>query len=732
MAVRILDEADKKELESEIEKVEYQTFITEEAYEHKDLPEGEKTVAINGDGTFGANAYVVCGEDLIPRKTFNRTFPFNGITITRDKSTYHIEGTSTAAGTAYFGETKADYNVELDEDISGKSFKLLTFANQTTGGNLSAVVKFYDSNGATVQVLHSNGSLKNQISDYIASTTLIRFVDFSIPENANIAYMQFYVSFKAGYAFNHDFQVYVVESEKTYSVTSENSMISIADTGVANVFSFPYKSTTQTKAPIVEYINYMARNAKGDTATYLTPEAFGAVGDGYADDTLAIKNALDASVITNQTVIMAKKYLVTAPIDITHSGLDVIANEIIYSGTDTALKIRGQQNTFKIHSITSDGEGITFRDDNGKFVRHNDITINSIVSKSHGIVFYNGVKGICQNTIRFNYIKAGGSGCYGICGLDAEGEAWVTENNFYGGQIANCDWAIYGIGRNSKLYGVQIEGDVRGNFYINVEGLQIFHPRITESQKDGDLPAFKFVDSQNVNIYDSTGIYLNQIDLSEGVDSYENKDGNLTPANEYKLGTINGKIIGRNPQDGHGSDTPCVYTTKAYVWGKFLIMTPHMTYRKVVTTATLDTRLIGTETTEEEIRSLSQLPTKFVVNTINSDIYLHESYCAFGFNGFEVEQANGFTCKVYDKLNNLIFDGTTYGDGVYKLKVYKDSDKCVNYGVGLLRRDFLGHYWEIQKAQGEKGDPYTLTESDKTDIVNSVLANFTDVSEVGM
>ena len=33
--------------------------------------------------------------------------------------------------------------------------------------------------------------------------------------------------------------------------------------------------------------------------------------------------------------------------------------------------------------------------------------------------------------------------------------------------------------------------------------------------------------------------------------------------------------------------------------------------------------------------------------------------------------------------------------------------------------------------KGEQGDAYTLTNADKTDIANIVLANFTDVSEVG-
>ena len=303
---------------------------------------------------------------------------------------------------------------------------------------------------------------------------------------------------------------------------------------------------------------------------------------------------------------MAKKYLITTPLDIIHDGLDVIANEIVYSGTDTALKIRGMRNSLKIHSITSESAGITFRDDNGKFVRNNDITINSIVAKTHGIVFYNGVKGICQNTIRFSYIEAGGNGYYGICELVAEGKSWVTENNFYGGQITNCEWGVYGIRGNSKMYGVQIEGNVKGCFYIINGALQIIHPRIAESQMDGNLPAYKFIGSNHCHIYDSTGIYINQIDLSENVDTFEVEGADhLIPVHEFELGTINGRIIARNAEDGRGANCPVVYTTKAYVWGKFLIMTPHMAYRKVVITDVLDTRNLGKETTDKEVEALS-------------------------------------------------------------------------------------------------------------------------------
>jgi hypothetical protein len=159
-------------------------------------------------------------------------------------------------------------------------------------------------------------------------------------------------------------------------------------------------------------------------------------------------------------------------------------------------------------------------------------------------------------------------------------------------------------------------------------------------------------------------------------------------------------------------------------------MTPFMSYRKAVTTKTLDTRLLGekVEDTGFTLSELSQLPTKFVVDTISTEIYLHESYCAFGFNEFEVEQANGFTCKVYDKLNNLIFDGTEQGDGLYKLNVYKDATYCANSTAGSLRRDFLGHYWSVTKINAYNPMPeLILTASDSNTLQPNTIYDFGEV-----
>ena len=680
--------------------IEHQPVTTDLAYLHEGLPEGEKTVTLQGDGTFGDNAYVVSGADLLPRKTFNRSFPWNGITITKEDYTYHITGaTADTASNVLFGSSASDFKIPV-EHLIGKTLRLRTFANEALGTKMSAVLKFYDSSGTLIQT-SVNGTLKNQASCYVANTTTSGTVACIVPEGAS--YMQAQLGVNSNNEVDCYVQMYVVLEDDTQAVTLDEPTAAITDTAVTTVFTFPYQSTTETKAPIAKYIDYKASNAKGDTATYLTPEAFGAVGDGYTDDINAITLCLAAAATTKQTVLMAKKYLVSAPIDISGNGLTVYINDVVYSGDDAAVKIHGQQNTVKIHSITSSGIGVKFLGDGTANSLYNDLEVNTISAASHGIIFESTTAALYQNTVRFNYIKAGGDGCYGLAYIIGDG-TFITENNFYGGHISNCDWAVHSVAGNSRLMNIQVEGNVKGGFYITGY-VNIINPRLGESQRDGEYPFFKFAitasASSDIYIENNVPIYINEIDISENSDVFVNAAGNENPATESRLAVLNSPIHSASLDVGVSAQSSITYTYRVYVWGKFLIMTPFMAYRKEITTETLDTRLIGQEETETEIRALSQLPTKFVVNAIDTEIYLHESYCAFGFNEFEVEQANGYTCKIYDRLENLIFDGTEHGDGVFKFNVYKDSTYCLNNSSGSLRRDFLGHYWQVIKLAAE-------------------------------
>lgn len=436
--------ADAKVTGDRLNAIEYQTVTTDIAYTHEELPEIEKSVIFESDGIFGDKAYISYGTDLLPRGGFNQPFPWGGITITTIGDTYKITGQMTGNFGIIFLDSNRNRYVELPNGLVGKTLRLLGFTDLLMD-KMVVNLYFYDANKTQL--------LKKPY--YLAKTTTTLDASVVVPEGTVYYSVELY-SAKIDTELNHQTKLYLF-------VTDELEEVSLAE-GISNTSvtssdfaTFPYKSSVQYKVSLNEYISNFAG---GGTVTYLTPEDFGAAGDGSTDDSEAISLCFDKAVITKQTVLMAKKYYVTQPIDIKHNGLNIIANDIVYDGTDTAIKISGQNNSIKIHSIISRGVGITYRADNNMIVKHNDIDVNAINSASHGIVFYNGLMGIYQNTVKFNSIKAGGSGTYGLCEFDAEGSSWVTENNFYGGQISNCEWAVYRIKGNSKCYGIQIEENV--------------------------------------------------------------------------------------------------------------------------------------------------------------------------------------------------------------------------------------------------------------------------------
>ena len=700
--------ADAKAVGERLEAVEYQTVTTDFKSSHKDLPEIEKTVVFETNGVWGDKAYINYGIDLIPRGGFDKVFPWMGITIMQKGDIFKITGHPTGNTTgAYLTQDGGDnYYVELPDGLIGKTLNILGFSNRLYQ-QCRVDVCFYDSNKTQL--------LKKPC--YLARATMLN-ASVVVPNDTVYYSVNIQVSGQdPEYDLEAKIYLLVADDVEEVSLSESTTKEGVTSTSFSTM---PYESSLSYEVTLNEYISNFAG---GGTVSYLTPEDFGAVGDGSADDSEAIALCLEQANISKQTVLMAGKYYVTMPIDIKASGLNILANDIVYDRTDTAIKISGQNNTLKIHSINSGGVGIGYRADNGKAVFYNDVDINTINAVSHGIIFYNGLKGIYQNTVRFNRIKAGGTGCYGIGIIDIEGDSYINTNNFYGGHISDCEWAVYKVGTNSKFYGIHAELRVEGGFYIE-QGAVIFYPKIAESQRDGALPIFKFEDPRHSAIHSIDGIQINEIDLSEAPKTVTAESGDIFPIMESLCGVIYAPIVASNINVAENRKESCVYTTKSYLWGRHLIMTPDRQYRKVVTTETLDTRLIGKETTHEEIRELCGLPTKFVVDNINTEIYLHASYCTLGFNEFEVEQTNGFTCKVYDFYGTLIFDGTNTGDGIYKFKVYKDSETAKDM-FGSNGCDFSKQCWNIEKLLTEN-DTYTKASIDEalgtyiTDVANIV------------
>ncbi len=69
-----------------------------------------------------------------------------------------------------------------------------------------------------------------------------------------------------------------------------------------------------------------------------------------------------------------------------------------------------------------------------------------------------------------------------------------------------------------------------------------------------------------------------------------------------------------------------------------------------------------------------------------------------GFSKFDVVQANGFSCKIYNSSGKLVFDGSEYGNGTYRISVQNDCDLAINGATsyGTLDKTLSMQTWSVE------------------------------------
>lgn len=221
---------------------------------------------------------------------------------------------------------------------------------------------------------------------------------------------------------------------------------------------------------------------EGENATalgaYLTPEMFGAVGDGVADDTTAIKECLATAVTNISGVVMDKTYLVTDTITIDGSVLKYIAcNGLIKSSFTDKPCVVIENASFGFYRIKVEGATA-----NGgyNFAGHTDYSFGNLPNV-----------GILIKNSRFNDFELAadkyeiGIQCYADvwwegnntrimwavdCAVDVdlwcEGEGYVNQNTFTDGDIADRT----GNADRGNCIGIRLNGGknlINNNLFIN-------------------------------------------------------------------------------------------------------------------------------------------------------------------------------------------------------------------------------------------------------------------------
>lgn len=619
--------------------------------------------------------YALLGQNIFPTNVgYNRSFPYNGITLQENGRVMHIDGTALSKATFAVTKDRSTY-LEFPKNINpGDTIVLRSFVAGTTVKNgIYITLLFYDSSNK--QLSFKNHFCGESGSDVSTQVT--------IPSDAVSFGIWWNVQSPNGETHNAD--VCAVLYNASCTVQSGSNAIPKNEEDIS-FFPIPVSGLSYR----VSFKDYVDRKSKNETSLtdaslgYLTPEMYGAKGDYATDDSAAINACIQEASKKNLPVKGFKQYRTASPITINGRNMDIDINVIRYVGSDTAVILdSGWWNRIRIGRIYSDGIGLSIKSTSNSTV-YNQIELNDVISKdANGIVITNGGYQIFQNQIRFARIL--GTAKAETYGITYGGDKTAcAECTFTGGQISGYDYAVKLNSGNNKFYNIHVESNMEGGFWIIGGGCLIYGDRHSESSRDGKYCFLKFTTDSSMHAVDVNGQYtsacrmpINEIDLSE-VFLTESSD---SIDNGYYF-TLNCPI---SPGVYYQSNAHKTWylSDGAKLWGGNIILNPTFKVYRKITEEVFDNRAND--------QTLMPLPTTFEIGVANCKIYLHASYCFMGYSKFEVIQTTEYQADLYDWRGTKIFTGSDYGAGKFML------EHVITAEDGKGRYDGTGTEWRVTK-----------------------------------
>lgn len=469
-------------------------------------------------------------------------------------------------------------------------------------------------------------------------------------------------------------------SEFEYNV---NDMMQYIDTLMSNSV-VNYIADTKTYVDNLE-VDVLAE------LPYCLPEHFGAVGDGVADDSTALQNCIDYAVTNAKAIRGYGVYKISTGIEIQSTKLDVYINAIIYTGDDAAVTLTGYYNRYRFNSITATAGGASavglrctassttsgmidsFSGNNVEchYIRSNGNTFELVYPETATTenTYYNVFRFLCNQSLNANVFYIDSPRCNGI---DFYGKIAWAANGYFCYETDRCGVI------KPRFHQFSLERHLKNGIYGNAELIEcrtrelidkrsIANPDqgllfvIANRRVDSSMVRSGGVDMLSVNVDDAL-TYAEKI--AEAKEVLEN--GGTTTAAWEKLGTNTRPYsIIENCIRAAGNLMTTNDEQRIMPVGDMVIIDNHVAfvpseelYYKV------NVSTFAVELTDENNYNYIT-PTVFDIDTSSAEIYLDYSYGCFTIDHFDVIQHSGKTAKVYDKLGNILFDGTALGAGIF-------------------------------------------------------------------